>query len=70
MIIKETIKNLDTGAREIIITLTEPEVDYLKECILLVLDRKLGDSNDPERLQIMDGLAAGFHQAFRLLNPS
>ena len=39
---------------------------YLKECVLLVIDRKLGDADDPDQIGTLEELKKGLHQARNL----
>ena len=66
MIIRSTDKNMETAEPEITIKFRAEEIAYLKECILLVIDRKLGDADDPDWIGTMEELKKGFHEARNL----
>jgi hypothetical protein len=66
MKIINTDKNKETGRPEITIRFTSEEIEYIKESILLVIDRKLGDSDDPDRIGTMEELKRGLHEARNL----
>ena len=66
MIIKSTEKNRETAEPEITIKFTASEIMYLKECVLLVIDRKLGDADDPDQIGTLEELKKGLHQARNL----
>lgn len=68
-IISEPETNPDTGQKEVMIKLVYEEIDYIKDCIVVVVQHGLMDADDPQKIKLSKSLKSGFLNAKGLLRP-